>query len=1407
VRSSALVINFFPGFTPQSSGGEMRLVNLYRAVSQYIDVTMLTSTDFGARFEQIVHTPTFRELRFPKDEVWAAAYATLERSGVTGELSGLAFALAVSDPACRITARARDLARSADYVIHEFPYSEPIFSDGCAAAEIYNSHNFESSLLPSVLRGAGLEAAWIKLMRLEANLVARAQRTFATSNSDAEKFRLFFGAESSRLGLCPNGFDERELAPVVAARAARTGRTSGQKLLFLGSAHAPNVEAAAFLVQIAPQLPDCRLLLAGALCASLPVTGLPANVELLGAVDPAQRLQLLADVDVFVNPVVLGSGTSLKALEALGAGVPMVSTPEGARGLELRAGVHCEIADRAGFVAAIQALLADQERRNRQVSAGLDWVRQRFSWDRIASHFIEQLRPSDDAAAADAVDPAGAPDAPLAAAADAAVAARPLLLAFNDYAVKQRGSGGIARVRNLLSNLDCDVVLITFDRSFDIALIGEGFLHVTVAKTDAHVAFEEAVNAGESVSVNDGVASLFAASHRALTQIACALALRARGVVFEHPYMAPVLDALSTVRSEMTVIYSAHNVESKLKAELLGRHRLRDTWVSYIAELEGSLLARADWVVCCTKEDADLFKACGAEVMVVPNGCELVDKDVLDAMRQAKRRAATTVGFLGSSHGPNVDAAEYILKNLAPEFPEVQMEIIGSVCTAVRSPIPRNVVLHGLVDEVAKTSIMSTWDIGLNPLMSGGGSSLKLPDYMAHGLATLSTPAGARGFDIDAHDAGAVVALDRFSHSLSGMLREPDVIARQRAGAHQYAWGKLGWRAVTSEYRRRLHAAMTAGAPQRAARKLLIVTYRYTEPPLGGAEEYLIEIVKRLRPRFDSIDLAAIDVGHLTNKYHFGCLLGDSPGGASRRLAESFDQARYFAADEVPNETLIAGARNIERGWMREERALLSRFATKFAASGRLRFFGGVYGPESHDGVTRRWTSPQFSLLLPRRARSIHMKGFSGVAKKMVLTLGELVDGETQVITRHEQFIDLYLDLSLSLPTQTTERVRTLVVETEEHNAAGDHRPLGVLLESAYVLTCADDADAQAAPAMRPLLSRAADFKEQYEEELRSDDFDAWVGALLDMARSRDPQMDQAFAAVRGPHSGALQSWLAKNAGRYDGVLVQGIPFDLIPSTVETLSALPHRPRIVTLPHFHGDDRFYHWKRYYESLAAADVTLLFSSSIAAHFAGHCVTALVPGGGVRSEEHGDTLAPRRFKEVHRSDRPFFLVLGRKTPSKGYEEILAAHRALRRFGSDAEVLLIGPDEDGVRIDAPGVYYLGRQPREVIRGALSGCLALVTMSRTESFGIAVCEAWLFGKPVIANKACYSFRELIEDGTTGFLVDSQADLVWAMRHVEVRADERRRMGEAGFSQVTAKFSWEGVADACAAALMGISK
>ncbi|HEY0464609.1 MAG TPA: glycosyltransferase family 4 protein [Polyangiaceae bacterium] len=137
-----------------------------------------------------------------------------------------------------------------------------------------------------------------------------------------------------------NGADLEQLALVPPS--AREGG-----VLFVGSLHhAPNRAAALRLIEkIMPRvwqsLPRLPLKIVGgpvslslrraALCASGPVL-------LLGRV--ADVGQHLASDRVFLNPLVHGAGSSLKTIEALAAGIPLISTELGARGFSLVPGEH-----------------------------------------------------------------------------------------------------------------------------------------------------------------------------------------------------------------------------------------------------------------------------------------------------------------------------------------------------------------------------------------------------------------------------------------------------------------------------------------------------------------------------------------------------------------------------------------------------------------------------------------------------------------------------------------------------------------------------------------------------------------------------------------------------------------------------------------------------------------------------------------------------------------------------------------------------------------------------------------------------------------------------------------------------------------------------------------------------------
>lgn len=115
-----------------------------------------------------------------------------------------------------------------------------------------------------------------------------------------------------------------------------------------------------------------------------------ARIELSGPVDDA--IAELARAKVAIVPLLAGSGTRFKIIEAWAAGVPVVSTPLGAEGLPARDGEHLLVAgDARGFQEAVSALLADPGLRDRIGRAGRYLYECEFTWNAAwkALHFLD----------------------------------------------------------------------------------------------------------------------------------------------------------------------------------------------------------------------------------------------------------------------------------------------------------------------------------------------------------------------------------------------------------------------------------------------------------------------------------------------------------------------------------------------------------------------------------------------------------------------------------------------------------------------------------------------------------------------------------------------------------------------------------------------------------------------------------------------------------------------------------------------------------------------------------------------------------------------------------------------------------------------------------------------------------
>ena len=178
----------------------------------------------------------------------------------------------------------------------------------------------------------------------------------------------------------------------------------------------------------------------------------------------------------------------------------------------------------------------------------------------------------------------------------------------------------------------------------------------------------------------------------------------------------------------------------------------------------------------------------------------------------------------------------------------------------------------------------------------------------------------------------------------------------------------------------------------------------------------------------------------------------------------------------------------------------------------------------------------------------------------------------------------------------------------------------------------------------------------------------------------------------------------------------------------------------------------------------------------------------------------------FKKLYNSSLPYVLVLGRKSSAKNYRSTIDAVRELNRTQRLCRVVMIGRDEDGVPIDPADAFYLGEQSRGVVLSALKDCVCMVAMSQSESFGIVILEAWSQRRPVIVNKECLAYNELVEDGKTGLLATKE-NLAGIIKHTLQHRDDADQMGAAGFLKLERQFSWSAISTSLLRLFRGLTE
>ncbi len=209
---------------------------------------------------------------------------------------------------------------------------------------------------------------WASLQRKAA---ARVERVVVCSNEDMVRL----GADNAVV--IPNTY------PGPARPVGRPVAGDPPTILFQGSFdYPPNAAGARWLVrEIAPKvrslLPGARVRLAGQSTAEVKALADEPDVTVTGLVPSMEDELALADM--VLVPLLSGSGTRLKILEAFAQRVPVVSTTIGAEGLGAVDGVHLLVADTPDAIAeACARLCNDADLRRRLADGGQELFLERY---------------------------------------------------------------------------------------------------------------------------------------------------------------------------------------------------------------------------------------------------------------------------------------------------------------------------------------------------------------------------------------------------------------------------------------------------------------------------------------------------------------------------------------------------------------------------------------------------------------------------------------------------------------------------------------------------------------------------------------------------------------------------------------------------------------------------------------------------------------------------------------------------------------------------------------------------------------------------------------------------------------------------------------------------------------------
>ncbi|KAF5081926.1 glycosyltransferase family 4 protein [Methanoculleus horonobensis] len=284
-------------------------------------------------------------------------------------------------------------------------------------------------------------------------------------------------------------------------------------------------------------------------------------------------------------------------------------------------------------------------------------------------------------------------------------------------------------------------------------------------------------------------------------------------VQITHPSGAMVARMLGLLtRRKITIVYDAHNVESEFIQQTFANRGHHSPLERKLIPAYTNLLERVsckylfDHITAVSENDADTFRRKyrikDGTISVISSGCSIRPQISDEARNKIREEMGLSPGDIAVffhglyGHPPNREAFDLIQTYIAPHFadtdPNVSFVVGG---TQVPEFEEANVRSLGFIADIQN---IAGADIAIVPLRSGGGTKLKIFDYMSAGLPIVTTKKGIEGIDAE-HYEHAIIVDDIDEEFIAGiryLIENKDERKRIGDNARALAEAKYDWRII-----------------------------------------------------------------------------------------------------------------------------------------------------------------------------------------------------------------------------------------------------------------------------------------------------------------------------------------------------------------------------------------------------------------------------------------------------------------------------------------------------------------------------------------------------------------------------------------------------------------------------------